>query len=175
MEQNEHGIADLAMQQDLVVEFLGGLTKAFGVAGEAKVVNSDDLGFEVNVDGDNAELAVLIGPRGRHVSALHEVSKTMLQRRLPIGARARLRVDVGGYRKRRREALEAYVSELAEKVRESGTERGLEPMSASDRKVVHDAVNQISGVSTISTGEEPRRRVVLTPDAAHAAAEPDDE
>ena len=45
----------------------------------------------------------------------------------------------------------------------AGTERGLEPMNAADRKVVHDTVNEIEGVDTISVGDEPRRRVVLVP------------
>jgi spoIIIJ-associated protein len=69
---------------------------------------------------------------------------------------------VGGYRSRRREALRAYVQELAQNVISSGVEKGLEPMNAADRKVVHDAINEIDGVSTVSVGDEPRRRVVLT-------------
>ena len=60
-----------------------------------------------------------------------------------------------------REALEAYVRELATGVLDSGVEKGLEPMNAADRKVVHDTVNEIDGVGTISVGDEPRRRVVL--------------
>ncbi|MEC9058637.1 MAG: R3H domain-containing nucleic acid-binding protein, partial [Actinomycetota bacterium] len=55
----------------------------------------------------------------------------------------------------------AYVQEWAQNVVESGVEKGLEPMNAADRKVVHDAVNEISGVGTVSVGDEPRRRVVL--------------
>ena len=62
---------------------------------------------------------------------------------------------------KRREALSAYVKELAQKVIESGVEKGLEPMNAADRKVVHDAANEVDGVGTISVGDEPRRRVVL--------------
>ena len=85
----------------------------------------------------------------------------MLQRRQPGMNRARIRVDVGGYRSKRREALSAYVKELAQKVVESGVEKGLEPMNAADRKVVHDAANEVDGVGTISVGDEPRRRVVL--------------
>ena len=52
--------------------------------------------------------------------------------------------------------------ELAGTVVESGVEKGLEPMNAADRKVVHDTVNDIEGVDTISVGDEPRRRVVIT-------------
>ena len=91
-------------------------------------------------------------------------STTMLQRRLPGATRARIRVDVGGYRATRRAALETFVQELITQVRDSGEERGLEPMNSSDRKVVHDTVNDADGVKTVSIGEEPRRRVVIVPD-----------
>ncbi len=148
-------------QQTMVQDFLEGLAAAYGISATAVAVAADDDSFEVNLEGENETLGLLIGPRGRHVVALQEVAKTMLQRKLPGERRARVRIDVGGYRQRRREALEAYVSELADAVLESGTERGLEPMNAADRKIVHDAVNEIPGVDTISVGEEPRRRVVL--------------
>lgn len=148
-------------QEQMVREFLEGLAAKFGIAAQAVSVDRDDDGFEVNLVGDDKELGLLIGPRGNHLVALHEVTKTMLQRRLPGMDRARVRVDVGGYRQRRRAALEAYVKELATSVVESGIEKALEPMNAADRKVVHDAVNDLEGVDTISTGEEPRRRVVI--------------
>ncbi len=148
-------------QQQMVGEFLEGLAQSFGVTAKAENVAADEDSFEVNLAGNDKELGLLIGPKGNHLVAIHEVSKTMLQRRLPGLNRARIRVDVGGYRSRRREALAAYVQELAQKVIESGVEKGLEPMNAADRKVVHDAVNEIQGVNTISVGDEPRRRVVL--------------
>ena len=86
-----------------------------------------------------------------------------MQRRTE-GHGARINVDVAGYRAKRREALEQFVQELAEKVRDTGRDQALEPMSASDRKIVHDAVAPLDGVGTVSEGEEPRRRVVLKRD-----------
>lgn len=153
--------ATVQEQQQMVGEFLEGLAQSFGISASAENVSADDDSFEVNLAGDSAALGLLIGPKGSHLAALHEVTKTMLQRRLPGIDRARIRVDVGGYRQRRREALEGYVRELATSVAESGVEKGLEPMNAADRKVVHDTVNDIDGVDTISVGDEPRRRVVL--------------
>ena len=152
---------NVVQQQEMVGEFLVGLAKSFGINGTAENVSADDDSFEVNLAGDAKELGLLSGPRGNHLVAIHEVSKTMLQRRQPGMNRARIRVDVGGYRSKRREALSAYVKELAQKVIESGVEKGLEPMNAADRKVVHDAANEVDGVGTISVGDEPRRRVVL--------------
>ena len=149
-------------QQQMVGEFLEGLAKSFGIEATVQNVAADEDSFEVNLDGDDKELGLLIGPNGNHLVAIHEVSKTMLKRQLSGLDRARIRVDVGGYRSRRREALRAYVQELAQNVISSGVQKGLEPMNAADRKVVHDAVNEIDGVSTVSVGDEPRRRVVLT-------------
>ena len=157
--------ATVEEQQAMVGEFLQGLANSFGIEAKAENVSADEDSFEVNLVGDNAALGLLIGPKGSHLVALHEVTKTMLQRRLPGADRARVRVDVGGYRQRRRVALEGYVRELAAGVAQSGVEKGLEPMNAADRKVVHDTVNEIDGVRTTSEGEEPRRRVVIHPDA----------
>ena len=151
-------------QQKMVGEFLEGLAKSFGLEASAENVSADS--FEVNLVGDKMALGALIGHRGSQLVALHEVTKTMLQRRLPGANRARIRVDVAGFRQRRREVLQAYVQELAKSVLGDGVEKGLETMNAADRKVVHDTANEIEGISTISVCDEPRRRVVLTPSKA---------
>ena len=151
-------------QQAMVGEFLEGLARSFGIDASAETPPVEEDAFEVNLVGSNEELGLLIGPKGGHLAAMHEVTKTMLQRRIPGTDRARVRVDVGGYRAQRRIALEGYVTELVRGVKDSGVEKGLEPMNSADRKVVHDAVNAVDGVRTISVGEEPRRRVVIVPD-----------
>ena len=76
----------------------------------------------------------------------------------------RLRVDVAGYRARRKEALIRFAAQVAAKVLESGEPAALEPMSPPDRKIVHDAVNDIDGVRTTSRGEDRHRHVVIQPD-----------
>ena len=77
-----------------------------------------------------------------------------------------LRVDVSGYRQRRKEALERFTVQVAQEVVDNGERRILEPMGAADRKIVHDAAQQVSGVVTLSEGEEPQRRVVIAPSTA---------
>ena len=79
------------------------------------------------------------------------------------GQRARLHVDVGGYRQRRREALAEFTRKVAAEVDSSGEARALEPMSAADRKVVHDTVAELDGLATVSEGEDARRHVVIRP------------
>ena len=56
-----------------------------------------------------------------------------------------------------------FTRDIAEEVRTSGVQKALEPMGSADRKIVHDTVNELDGVSTISEGDEPRRRVVILP------------
>ena len=89
-----------------------------------------------------------------------------MQRQAGSSRNGRIRVDVGGVRARRSEALANFARAQAAEVRESGSARSLEPMSAADRKVVHDALTDEDGVDTESEGEDNRRRVVIVPDGA---------
>jgi spoIIIJ-associated protein len=75
-------------------------------------------------------------------------------------------VVLADYRKTRRAALERFATGVADKVKEAGVATALEPMNPADRKVVHDTVNGIDGVTTTSEGEEPNRRVVIMPEDA---------
>lgn len=144
-----------------VEQFVSGLVQAFGLSGTTEVVVIDDETREVRVVGD--DLGLLIGPRGLTLQAVHELARTIVFRAAPDGQEGRVRIDIGGYRERRRQALERFAVSIAESVRDAGRAKALEPMSAPDRKIVHDAINEIEGVRTSSEGEEPRRRVVVHP------------
>jgi spoIIIJ-associated protein len=145
-----------------VRDFLAGLVDAFDVEATIDVVEVDDETREVQVNG--SDLGLLIGPRGLTLQAVGELARTVVYRKAPDGQEGRVRVDIGGYRERRREALVAFATKVADDVRESGRAKALEPMSPPDRKVVHDTINEIDGVRTTSEGAEPRRRVVVLPD-----------
>ena len=148
-------------QGEVASAFLSGLLDEFGKPATVALREIDDETIEVTVAGE--ELGILVGPRGTTLEAVQELARTVVQRQ--TGARhGRLFVDVAGYRQRRREALERFTQSLAEEVKTSGARKLLEPMSAADRKVVHDTANGIDGVRTISEGEDPRRRVVILPD-----------
>ena len=151
-------------QADVVTEFLDGLLASLGVSGEIVRTKVDDETIELGVQGD--DLGLLIGPKGQTLTAVHELSRTVLQRRATGRHEGRVRIDIGGYRQRRQEALARFVRTQAEDVIAQGVAKALEPMNAVDRKVVHDTVNEIDGVSTISEGTDPGRRVVLVPEGA---------
>jgi spoIIIJ-associated protein len=76
-------------------------------------------------------------------------------------ARCRVLVDVEDYRKRRRSQLAEKARAVAARVRRTGRPERMEPMSPYERKIVHDAVGEVTGVESSSEGEEPERRVVI--------------
>ncbi len=151
----------LQEQADVARDFLVGLLASFEADGKVEVVEIDEDTMELSVDGGK-DLHLLIGPGGATLTAVQEITRRVVQRQ--TGARnGRLLVDVSGYRRKRKAALERFVEGVAAEVRTSGVAKALEPMHAADRKVVHDTVNGLDGVNTTSEGEDPRRRVVISP------------
>ncbi|MCU1369140.1 MAG: hypothetical protein JWO77_334 [Ilumatobacteraceae bacterium] len=153
-------------QADIITEFLEGLLESLGAEGTVQRTEVDDETIELGIEGD--DLGLLIGPKGQTLTAVHELSRTVLQRRATGRHIGRVRIDIGGYRQRRQEALARFVRQQAEAVLGEGASRALEPMNSADRKVVHDTVNEIDGVATVSEGADPDRRVVIVPEGASA-------
>lgn len=151
--------ADVGQVRDAAVEFVRGLTSAFGLESAVDAV-VDGTEIEVRVAG--ASLGLLIGPGGRTLLGIQDLARVAAQRRLG-DHETRLRVDVAGYREKRRLALERFAGTVAEKVRETGIARSLDAMPSADRKVLHDVLAGIDGVTSRSEGEEPNRRVVVSP------------
>jgi spoIIIJ-associated protein len=140
-------------------EFVSGLVEAIGLEGDVTSTVDDDI-IEIHVDG--SELGLLVGPKGATLTAMEELTRAVVQREAG-GNSARVRVDVAGYRAKRRVALAAFTESIVAEVLESGEARALEPMNSLDRKTVHDTVNEIDGVETVSEGEDARRHVVIRP------------
>jgi spoIIIJ-associated protein len=153
---------DIEGQRQAVEGFLIDLLAAFGRSdATVTVAVSEDEAIEASVDGP--ELGLLVGQKGVTLQAVQELVRSMVQRRFVGQTHARVRLDVAGYRARRKVALERFALEVAESVKASGVAKALDPMGSADRKVVHDAVNEIEGVSTVSEGEDAARRVVIRP------------
>lgn len=130
-----------------------------------------DGDLEVDVEGDRAAVAIvdseegtvprsLVGPSAQVLESLQELARLAVQ--AETGHRSRLMLDVGGYRAERRASLISLARRVAQEVREAGERRELEPMSAFERKVVHDEV-LAAGLTSESEGEEPYRHVVVLP------------
>lgn len=158
-DRSNETMVDAAQVGDEARKFVQGVVDAFGLDGTASVrQDGDDL--EVAVDG--ADLGLLVGPRGTTLQALQEITRVAAQRRLGDHD-TRLRVDVGGYRERRKEALGRFAQQVAAQVVADGAAKRLEPMSSADRKVIHDVLATYDGVVTRSEGDDPRRCVVIAP------------
>ena len=152
--------ADIEEQAEVAKDFATGLLQAFGLEGVVETKVEEDVLY-VDITGEQTE--ALVGRKGAVVQAVHELTRTVIQRKT-YGA-PRMRLDIAGYAARRREALKIYAARLAETVKEDDREAMLEPMNAADRKVVHDAIAEIDGVRSFSEGEEPNRSVVVAPES----------
>jgi spoIIIJ-associated protein len=162
----------LEEQGDLAKQFIEGLVAQLGLSATVTARALDDEAVQVAVDGD--ELGLLVGQGGATLAAIQELTRTVVQRKTG-GRTERILVDVAGYRAKRSEALGKFTKKVVDEVVASGREKALESMSPADRKVVHDAVNEIGGASTRSEGEEPNRYVIISPLAQSASADADNE
>ncbi len=113
--------------------------------------------------GSERELRRLVGPNGEVLEALQDLSRLAVQAK--TGERSRLMLDVAGFRAARRRTLEELAAKACQEVQRTGEAMRLEPMSAFERKVVHDVVAD-AGLVSESEGEDPSRRVVVFPASA---------
>ncbi len=155
------GAVDLANEEDTLCTFAGELIEAFGLDATVTANRETDGILEVVVDGE--EVGLLIGQRGTTLAAIEELMRVVVQRQAQGRRHSKVRLEVAGYRRRRKEALESFARRVADDVVTTGDAKALEPMNSADRKIVHDAILDVDGVETASEGEEPRRRVVVRP------------
>ena len=123
-------------------------------------VEEDEEAITASVEGDD-DYGILIGRHGQTIDALQVICfQAAFQ-----GARERKRVtvDAAGYRAERDEQLESRADRAAEDAVSTGDEIEMDPMSARDRRVVHERLRDRPGVETFSAGDEPNRRVVVAP------------
>lgn len=149
---------ELEGQAEAAEEFLRGLIETMDLDAD---VSTSLTSQAVLLELTGAELGLLIGRRGSTLEALQEVTRAAVQRRM--GQRAWINLDIEGYRARRRVIVERKARSLAARVRKSGRPQELEPMSAYERKIVHDSLSDFRGVRTSSDGEGLERHVVISP------------
>ena len=150
--------ADPKKQLEVSIKFLEGMLSSFGLKGTVKG-SIEEESLIVSISGEQTE--ALVGEKGNIIRALHELTRTAIQRK--TGAGTRLRLDVAEYAKKRKEALTIYAERLTNQILEDGQEVMLEPMNSVDRKTLHDAVADIEGIKSYSEGREPYRSVVFAP------------
>jgi spoIIIJ-associated protein len=147
-------------QGDAAITFLEGLMQAMGVDAEVELTVVEGTHYvEIWAGEDTEGIGLLIGKHGHTLDSLQELVRNHVQR--ATGERCAVMVDVEDYRKRRRAQIARRAREAARRVRKTGRGESLEPMTASERKVVHEAVAEFEGLATMSEGQEPNRRVVI--------------
>ncbi len=127
--------------------------------GDVEIREGDER-IEAEVVGDE-DYGLLIGKRGQTIDALQLLCFQAAFRGLRD--RKRVVIDAAGYRERRKEVLTARADRAAEQALERGVSVEMDPMSAQERRVVHEHLKERSGVETFSEGDEPRRCVVVAP------------
>jgi spoIIIJ-associated protein len=148
--------SDLFRQSEIAADYVEGLLDILDYDGDIdEVVQNGRPVVEVL----GGRLQPLVGQRGATLEALQELTRLAIFRK--TGTPSRLLLDVGGYRAARRKELGAIAKNAAEKVKEYGEPVKLEPMSAFERKCVHDVINALNGVESESEGVEPQRRIVV--------------
>jgi len=133
---------------------------------------ADGLGLDVEVDvqeGDGVlrgclrgeDVGLFIGRRGQTIDAVQHLAQRIV---FPEGpSPVRVVIDADGYRERRAESLQADAEEAAVQALRSGRPVELDPMGASERRIVHEYLRERGGVETHSEGDEPERRLVVSP------------
>lgn len=151
-------------QADVVADFLEGLLDVMELEADVEIADLPEASYvEIWGPDGGEDMGVLIGRRGLTLDALQSVVRLVVQR--DTGERCQVIVDVEDYRKRQRSALVRKARSEAEKARDSGRAVAMEPMTAYERKIVHDTIAELEGLTTVSEGEEPNRHVVVSPTA----------
>ena len=156
-EDDEADLSSLEEEGEIAADYIEGLLDIADLDGD----------IDMDVEGDRAVVSVvgatldeLVGDDGEVLEALQELTRLAVHRK--TGARARLMLDVGGFRAQRRAELAELGRSMAAEVERSGEPKKLRAMSPFERKIIHDAV-ALAGLRSESEGEEPHRRVVIFP------------
>ena len=153
----EDDLSSLEEEGEVAADYIEGLLDIADLDGD----------IDMDVEGDRAVVSVvgatldeLVGDDGEVLEALQELTRLAVHRR--TGSRARLMLDVGGFRARRRTELAEFGRSIAAEVSRTGESKKLRAMSPFERKIIHDAI-ALAGLRSESEGEEPNRRVVVFP------------
>jgi spoIIIJ-associated protein len=143
---------------DLLRELLVNLVDSLGLDASVRISESEES-IIGSLEGE--DLGLFIGRHGQTIDAVEHLAQRIAFR----GQRAEklVVVDAGGYRERRRAALQAQAEDAAEEAIRYGRPVSLDAMTASERRLVHEYLRDRGGVDTYSEGTEPDRHLVVAP------------
>lgn len=118
-----------------------------------------DNTLNVNINGDENRLGILIGKRGVTLDSIQYILNLIVNKK--SSRYIRVNLDSSGYRDKRKKTLESLAGKMANKVLKTGRSIKLEPMNSYERKIIHTALQDFEGVLTHSEGKDPFRKVVI--------------
>lgn len=128
---------------------------------EVKVTVAMDENNNMTIDLSGPSMGVLIGKRGQTLDSLQYLVSLVVNKE--TDSYIRVKLDTENYRDRRKETLETLAKNLAHKVKTTHKKFTLEPMNPYERRIIHSVLQNNKNVETHSEGEEPFRKVVITP------------
>jgi spoIIIJ-associated protein len=146
-----------ASMDAIVEDFLSGMLMHLD---PGYTVSARTRGDSINAEVTGGDAGKIIGREGRTLAAIEFLANTVLAKEHGQGA-PRVNVDAAGYRRRHEERLLEQARRIAARVRKSGEEIELDPMTAADRRIIHIALREDAFVSTESVGEGRERRIVI--------------
>lgn len=141
-------------------QYLQSVLAAMGLPDVGIEVREEESGAALTLSGE--DLGFIIGHRGETLDALQYLSSLVANH--VEGAYFRLTLDVGNYREKRKETLEALGRKMAYRAVKSGRNSSLEPMNPYERRIIHTAVQSVEGAKSWSEGEDLGRHVVIGPE-----------
>ncbi len=146
--------------EEIVKKFILDVLGAMGVEATVEAVNNAETEtLEVQIIGD--DMGILIGKRGQTLDSLQYLASLAVTKETQKYVKVKL--DTENYRERRKETLENLAKNIAMKVKKSHKSVALEPMNPYERRIIHSALQADKFVETHSEGEEPYRKVIVTP------------
>jgi spoIIIJ-associated protein len=145
--------------EDAAVRFVAEVLSGIGIHGNMDSYREEDTIY-ISVSGNDCGSAI-----GRHGETLESISYlTNLIANKHSEERVHVHLDVGGYKRHREQVIKNLADRAASKVRRTGRKVAMEAMNPAERRIVHSYLQDVNGVTTHSEGEEPSRRVIVTPD-----------
>lgn len=138
--------------------YVAAILSGIGIHGKISSYREDDT---LHIDISGHDVGAAIGHHGETLDAIQYLATLVANKH--VENRLRVSVDIGGYRRRRESTLISMAERAAEKVVRTGHSFRMDPMNPAERRIVHSALQNIPGVTTHSEGDEPERRVVITP------------
>lgn len=150
---------DAKIAQQAAIDFLMPVLKEMGIDAQisGKMEEEDVLLLDIAGEG----LGVIIGKRGNTLDSLQYLTALVANKKTE--GHIKIKLDAENYREKRRQTLEKLAVNLAKKVRKTNHRVALEPMNPYERRIIHSVLQSFNGVETHSEGEEPFRKVIISP------------